>query len=294
MQTYPLKGPVHLVLDWDGTITKKDTLDTLVNIAAYTQPDCPVHESWKHVVDAYMVDYTSSLEKLAPNGALPTTLEGETKLLRELKVVEQRSLDRVYDTGIFAELTKEDLEAGAKKAMESGEVSIRPGCVDFLKRVSTNGDKVHILSVNWSRHFIASCLKACGVEIDPTLILANELDGIDEGRRSSGEISPAGSLKIISSSDKLHHLQHLKKLESMPMVYVGDSWTDIECLLAVDLGICIRDEPIGSSQKKLAEAFERLNVACPRLEDWEEAGEPGLVCARDFVEIGRWFERNRA
>jgi hypothetical protein len=29
------------------------------------------------------------------------------------------------------------------------------------------------------------------------------------------------------------------------------------------------------------------------LEDWEEAGEPGLVWAKEFEEIGQWFERNR-
>jgi 2-hydroxy-3-keto-5-methylthiopentenyl-1-phosphate phosphatase len=296
-QTYPLRGPVHWILDWDGTITKKDTLDALVNIAASTQPDYPIHDSWKHVVDAYMVDYTSSLDQLVPNSSLPTTLEGEAKLLEELKVVEQRSLDRVYDAGIFGELATEDLEAGAKKAVESGEVAIRPGCVDLLKRLSSNetakGDKLHILSVNWSRHFISSCLKAAGVEIDPSIILANELQGIDGGHRSSGEISPVGTLKIISSADKFHQLERLKQENALPVVYVGDSWTDIDCLLAVDLGICIRDEPMGSSQKKLADAFGRLSVACPRLEDWEEAGEPGLVWGKEFEEIGQWFERNR-
>jgi phosphoglycolate phosphatase-like HAD superfamily hydrolase len=297
-QPYPLRGPVHWVLDWDGTITKKDTLDALVNIAATSKPDFPTHERWRHVVDAYISDYTSTLEKLVPNDNLPTTQQGEAKLLRDLKVVEQRSLDRVFDSTIFTGLTKDDLTAGAQRAVQSGEVSIRPGCVDLLRRLSTqathNADKLHILSVNWSRHFIWSCLKTAGVELDSAVILANELDGIDEGRQSTGQISPDGSLQIISSDDKLRHLERIKKEDAMPMVYVGDSWTDIECLLAADLGICIRDEPMGSGQKKLADAFKRLNIACPLLHNWEEAGEPGLTCASDFVEIGKWFERNRA
>jgi hypothetical protein len=297
-QTYPLRGPVHWVLDWDGTITQKDTLDALVNIAASTKPDFPTQERWKHVVDAYMSDYTSSLDKLAPDGALPTTLKGEAKLLKELKSVEQRSLDRVFESKIFADLTKESLEAGAKKAIESGEVVIRPGCVELLRRLSTrstsNGDKLHILSVNWSRQFILSCLKTAGVHLDPEIVLANELEGIDEGKHSTGQISPDGSLKIIASDDKLRHRQQIMEEDPMPTVYVGDSWTDIECLLGVQLGICIQDEPLGSSQKKLAEAFKRLNVACPRLSVWEEVGEPGLTSARDFVEIQKWFENNRA
>jgi phosphoglycolate phosphatase-like HAD superfamily hydrolase len=297
-QPYPLRGPVHWVLDWDGTITKKDTLDALVNIAATSKLNFPTHERWKHVVDAYISDYTSTVEKLVSNDNLPTAQQGEAKLLKELKVVEQRSLDRVFDSNIFTGLTKDDLTAGAQRAMRSGEVFIRPGCVDLLRRLATqathNADKLHILSVNWSRHFIWSCLNAAGVELDPAVILANELDGVEEGRISSGQIGRDGSLKIVSSDDKLRHFEQLKKEDAMPMVYVGDSWTDIECLLAADLGICIRDEPMGSGQKKLADAFKRLDIACPWLNDWEEGGELGLTCASDFVEIGKWFKRNRA
>jgi hypothetical protein len=296
-QTYPLKGSVHWVLDWDGTITKKDTLDALVNIATSTKPNFPTHDRWNHVVEAYIADYSSSLAKLVPNDTLPTTLQGEAKLLEDLKPVEQRSLDRVFASKIFAGLTKENLEDGARKAINSGAVSLRPGCVEMLQRLSaptaSEGDKLHILSVNWSRHFILSCLKTAGIEVDPSLILANELDGIDEGRQSTGQISPTGSMKIIASGDKLRYLEQLREKESMPMVYVGDSWTDVECLLAVELGICMRDEPMGSSQGKLADAFKRLNIACPRLEDWEDVGEPGLTFAGDFGEIERWFERSR-
>jgi phosphoglycolate phosphatase-like HAD superfamily hydrolase len=297
-QTYPLRGPVHWVLDWDGTITKKDTLDALVDIAASTKSDFPTHDRWKHVVDAYISDYTSSLVKLAPNGTLPTTHQGEAKLLADLKPVEQRSLDRVYASQIFAGLTNEDVAAGAKKAIESGAVTIRPGCVEILQRFSaqatSKGDKLHILSVNWSRYFILSCLKTAGIELDPGLVLANELDGIDEDKESTGQISPDGCMKIIASGDKLRHLEQLKERDPMPLVYVGDSWTDIECLLAANLGICMRDEPMGSSQGKLADAFKRLDIACPQLSDWEDMGEPGLTFAGDFEEIQKWFEKNRA
>jgi len=73
-------------------------------------------------------------------------------------------------------------------------------------------------------------------------------------------------------------------------VYVGDSWTDIECLLAADLGICIRDSPMGSSQAKLAEALTRLGISCLRLKDYKDADEWGVVWASDFAEICDWVE----
>jgi phosphoglycolate phosphatase-like HAD superfamily hydrolase len=288
------KGPVHWILDWDGTITKKDTLDALVNIAASAKPTFPTQERWKSVVDAYMSDYSATLEKFVPNGVLPTTIEEESQLLRDLKVVEQRSLDRVFESKIFERVTRETLEKGATKATEAGEVALRPGCVVLLQSVlALKDDKLHVLSVNWSRHFISSCLKANGAELDSDLIFANELDGIAEGEPSTGQISPDDHIKIISSGDKLRYLERMREENPAPIVYVGDSWTDIECLLAADLGICIRNEPMGSSQKKLAEALERLGVMCPHILDQSGAAQSQIVWAKDFTEISKWMKDRR-
>ncbi|KAF2832177.1 hypothetical protein CC86DRAFT_280234 [Ophiobolus disseminans] len=287
---YPKRDPIHWVLDWDGTITKRDTLDALVNIAASTKPNFPTINRWKQIVIAYLSDYTSTLEVLAPGGALPTTIEGERKLLKDLKVVEQRSLDRVYEAKIFEDVTNKQIEEGANKAIREGNVALRPGCLEFLQRMSSaEGNMLHILSVNWSRHFISSCLKSAGAEVDPSPVLANELQGIARGEPSSGQISPDGETKIVASDDKLRYLEKLREDSIAPIVYVGDSWTDIECLLAADLGICIRDEPMGSSQKKLAEGFERLEIHCPHLsESKEQDDDTSIMWTRDFLEIHEW------
>jgi hypothetical protein len=148
--------------------------------------------------------------------------------------------------------------------------------------------------VNWSRHFISSCLKAAGVAADPSIILANELDGVAEGKPSTGQISSDVEMKIIASVDKLKHLEKMRKADAAPIVYVGDSWTDIECLLAADLGVSIRDKPMGSSQTKLTEALERLRVDCPQLSSSEETDGSQVVWARDFVEIQEWVDDHRA
>ncbi|KAF1914899.1 HAD-like domain-containing protein [Ampelomyces quisqualis] len=288
----PLTSPIHWILDWDGTITNKDTLDALVNIAAATKPTFPTHDRWESVVEAYMADYTATLEKLAPGGVFPTTIADEKRLLNDMKAVEQRSLDRVFCSQIFEGLTQETLDEGARKALESGEVALRPGCVDFLHSVlsqaNSETDSLHILSVNWSRYFISSCLRTAGIDIDSRLVFANEFTGIAEGTSSIGEISLTAASKLIASEDKLHILKYLRERSSAPVVYVGDSWTDIECLLAADLGICIRDEPMGSSQRKLAEAFTRLGVSCPRLGDVTDASHPQIAWAQDFAAIHAW------
>jgi phosphoglycolate phosphatase-like HAD superfamily hydrolase len=286
--TSPPSKPTHWVLDWDGTLTQKDTLNALVSIAAATKPTFPTHDRWKSVVDAYLTDYTATLASLAPNNSLPHTLDAESKLLKDLKPVEQRSLDRVSESKIFEGLTRDSLANGAKKVVDSREVSLRSGTLDFLQSMSATNDTVQILSVNWSRHFIASCLEAAGINLDPELIFANELAGIEESEASSGQISPDGSRKIIASDDKLRYLETMRQSSRGEIVYVGDSWTDVECLLAADIGICIRDEPMGSSQGKLAEAMERLGMSCVPLLGGDDGHGARVFWARDFVEILEW------
>lgn len=219
-------------------------------------------------------------------------MEGEKKLLSDLKVVEQRSLDRVFGARIFEGVTREVLEEGAEKAVRDGEVELREGCVEFMRSIlASKEDKLHILSVNWSRCFIASCLKVAGVDVDASIVLANELEGIEQGRPSTGQISPDGSMKIISSGDKLRYLEQIREQGSARIVYVGDSWPDIECLVAANVGICIRDEPMGSSQRNLAEALERLGVACTYIRGHDGHAQSQVAWAKDFSEISTWVEK---
>jgi phosphoglycolate phosphatase-like HAD superfamily hydrolase len=44
------------------------------------------------------------------------------------------------------------------------------------------------------------------------------------------------------------------------VIYVGDSATDLEALLAADVGVCVRDEIMGASQLELADALTRIGV----------------------------------
>jgi 2-hydroxy-3-keto-5-methylthiopentenyl-1-phosphate phosphatase len=291
--------PIHWILDWDGTITKKDTLDSLVSIAATAKPTFPTREHWTSVSQAYIDDYSRTLKQLSPDGSLPTTVVEEKRLLEKLREVEQRSLDRVSSSGIFAGLTGQAINTGAHQVIASHQVELRNGSSSFFQYIHSQGSDPVILSVNWSRHFIRSCLSAASISLPRSCIHTNELDQIDSGNPSNGHIvsaDPSGDV-IISSGDKLRTLEqmrtshfHARSGETTPIVYVGDSWTDIECLLAADLGICIRDEPVGSSQRKLMEALERLGVECPRLRDWKNSDAKGIAWARDFCEIKDWVD----
>jgi 2-hydroxy-3-keto-5-methylthiopentenyl-1-phosphate phosphatase len=287
--------PIHWILDWDGTITRRDTLDALVSIAASAKPDSPVLEEWQRVSDAYMSEYNDAIKKLAPGNELPKTVQDEKRLLLALSSVEQASLDRVSVSGIFAGLTRQLVEEGTKSLINSKKVELRKGFASFLDSTQKRPhDRLDLLSVNWSRQFIGACLKAADKPVQKSSIYANELDGIESNLVSQGHISPKNDAEmlIISSADKLRHLNQLRnqhsESSSAPTVYIGDSWTDIECLLEADLGICIRDEPLGNSQKKLADRLQSLGVRCPHLSEWRQADEPQVVWARDFTEIQDW------
>ncbi len=293
-------GPIHWVLDWDGTLTERDTLHALVNIAANCKPTSPVLEEWTRVSRAYIADYENTLQVYAPGASLPSTVADEKALLGVLEAVEQRSVDRVSASAIFKGLTLDDLEKGAAEAVETDTVHLREGCTHFLSHVQSRKglkeggpDATSILSVNWSRRFIAGCLRAARVNHDHpilTSIYSNELEVLEPGQTTSGRICVDPDTRIISSGDKLVQLELLRQKGSktpqpVPVVYVGDSWTDLECLLAADMGICIRDEPMTSTQKKLQDSLARVGVECVRL----HAGSVrGVVWVRSFEEIIEW------
>ncbi|KAF2015714.1 hypothetical protein BU24DRAFT_461947 [Aaosphaeria arxii CBS 175.79] len=336
---------IQWVLDWDGTITLKDTLDALVNISRQIKPTSGIPEAWSSLTQAYLSDLDTALSTHAPSGKLPTNVLDERSLLLKLRAVEQASVSRVSDSQIFQSLTDKDIKNGARDAVKQGRVQLRNGYLDFESHLSSRMDRQHedidvvnILSVNWSQHFIASCLNtaseasawesklanfvhswpnpigAYGLSKSKQIqeqvsslhcpsymanlmpfqkrISANELEGLGDG--STGVICAGGDDLIVSSSDKLTTFQKMRKMnpytmKPIPVVYVGDSWTDFDCLLAADLGICIRDEELTSTQRKLHESFERLGIKCPHLKDWKTADDWAVVWVRDFAEIKDWL-----
>ncbi|KAF2280682.1 uncharacterized protein EI97DRAFT_446900 [Westerdykella ornata] len=299
---------IHWIVDWDGTLTTRDTLDALVHVASRAKSETAVLEAWRRITSAYLSDHASTLKALFPNGTLPSTVVAERSLLEKLKAVERRSLDRVIQAGLFKDLNTSIMEKGGSECVKGGEVRIRTGASECLrhirKRIERHGydlDAIDVLSANWSQYFILGCLKAtlddAGLQgsvagTDESLpfvsIYANELVFSNSATQDS-------SHQLLSSADKLAYLQNLRlsnpyTMRPIPVVYIGDSWTDFESLLAADLGICIRDDPLGSSQATLKDSFERLSIECPHITEWEKCGEWSVVWARGFDEILKWVK----
>lgn len=164
---------------------------------------------------------------------------------------------------------------------------------------------IHILSVNWSASYIRGVLSGHGI----SSIIANEINTADGSITAppsiSDEIASADWPSVLSvGSDKLTALRSLHRRrqkavpkQSVELLYLGDSTTDLECLLEFG-GIVIspdaeiaqrpgtkttgssRTTPNGSGLLHALQTM--LNYKVPHVSEYN--GE--LICwARDFVDI---------
>lgn len=81
-------------------------------------------------------------------------------------------------------------------------------------------------------------------------------------------------------------------------VYVGDSPTDLECLLETGIGVCVRDEEMSGEQTRLRDVLEGCGVHVEQLRkervdmgngEGEEEGK--LVWTRDLGEVEGMLRR---
>jgi hypothetical protein len=189
-------------------------------------------------------------------------------------------------------------------------------------------DAVDVLSVNWSQQFIAMCLNASNAALapNPQFDLRHTANshakiGLSKSQQLREHITStagqdyadtqpfampiyanelalrqSGRPRLVSSDDKLYYLQRLRRInpytmKPIPIVYLGDGWMDLECLLAADMGICIRDTPLTTSQEQLQGSLNRLGIRCPHVSDWDECDEWAVAWAQDFREVESWMEQ---
>lgn len=75
-----------------------------------------------------------------------------------------------------------------------------------------------------------------------------------------------------------------------PFIYVGDSPTDLECLLLADIGIVVRNDPYEGSQLEMMETLKRIHIDVKWIGEFKSNDnsvpkEKVLWWAKDFTEI---------
>jgi hypothetical protein len=304
--------PINLVLDWDGTITTKDTMFAYGKVAdirdARLKQEQNGSKTFQDFGKAWMDDYLKHEQAYRPKAHERKEVAEESAWLKSLSSVESSSAERVESSGFFAGVTHSDISTATKALLKDSAITLRPGWQDlFLRAQDDNSPRlissISILSVNWSESFIRASLKAAASNsvpngsLPPALenltIAANEISGLREPEGSSGRLTEANHAIIRTSFDKL---QNFPSRQGFLNIYVGDSPTDFDCLLAADLGICIRDEPMGSSARTLAQTMSRVGHVVEHVNNmktWQQLDtpKPNLLWAKDLSEIVSLLDR---
>ena len=269
--------PILLFLDWDSTLTERTTLPLIASIATYPKQHpqlVDLSKSYDHDLNVHDAAYR-------PPASFRKALNQEVEYLNSLGVVEKASIARIEDSGIFKSVKPSDIEHVATSCIEDGVIRLRKGwerLIDLIhhSEYEKRRGEVHIISVAWSASFISSCIQtalnklACHhASRDYHIVIhANDID------MRYGRLLGLGSLDdslILTATDKLRIMRNTilgyKNADShqkLATVFMGDSSTDLACLLEADIGVFVRDREIGREQKQLKDALNRLNIdVCP-------------------------------
>ncbi|KAA8900834.1 HAD-like domain-containing protein [Sphaerosporella brunnea] len=267
----------HLLLDFDETLTISDTITALASTAYHLRPShLPPLPPWQHFVDAYTRDYTAHT-RLHPKSSRKTKAQ-EFAFLDSLLPVESASIRRIEAAGVFKGLRSGDVE----KAGES--VRLREGAGRVFEAAKKRGVRTTVLSVNWSRAWIRGALEKAapgGLEV-----VSNDLC-TDESGVATGMLSRpvGGDVGIWTAGHKERCMRSCCCDEQDGVtVYVGDSCTDLMCLLLADVGVVVGD--------KLDEVCGRIGVAVVEGLDRADEKQAGQVLYKvsDLETLGRWIE----
>lgn len=314
----------HLFIDWDGSLTRHDTMSVLANIGYKKRKQLfdygqrlPNIKTWESFVQAYMSDYDKHVSTYNPTRVNRKSVEQESAWLASLDAVEKASVQRVFDAGLFNSVSVYDIENAAKEAVQDGKVELREGWLELLYAPlrypeGSKISRVEIISVNWSECFIRESLKAKDAErhiydvsqvkspvhemankfLAELPIFANQFIPEDPGLESSQTIYTSDDKrKILQQQRSSLPLSDLVADQDMSLllVYVGDSATDFDCLLEANIGVVIQDDPLSSSQRELQEILLRTGVEIVPIAAGRHVREallrPRIYVARNLREI---------
>lgn len=260
---------MYLVLDFDGTITRNDTIAVLAQAALDFHKErqgLDLGAKWRQVVQAYLHNYQTYKVDYETNESDRRSPAQELRFLAGLGNVEKASLARVKSSGVFSGLERHHLFQMGVDAVQRGDVVVRDGFGELLALAGQNGWEVSIISVNWSRAFIEGVLHPHSIKV-----LSNDIssDGTIEGPRSLGR-------QLTTSFDKAEALKNLAGNKGK-MLYFGDSATDLECLLQG--GVVISTDETST----LLQTLRRVGIQVPHVANPQNGAD--IVWAHDFREV---------
>ena len=308
----PLTKQILLFLDFDSTITTASTLPHLLDLPTrihFQKHSSSIISTSLHsataeeLSSAYTSDLHNHIASYSPRSRDRATLAQELAYANSLRSIERASFQRGKQSFSDAGVMKKHIGEAALEAVERRHVRFREGWAILTRVIQQKRIWTGIISVSWSELWISRCVER-----------VREMDGMgieEKGRLEievrANEIMDKEERGIYVSSDKVHIMaemvQQRRELlrrqhdtdfdQGLKSIYLGDSFTDLECLLAADVGIVVRDqETIGSEQREMGEALERIGLEVGWIGHWngdvdvgKRIGRKRLWWAKDFNEI---------
>lgn len=248
MQSYvPLQARRELlaVFDFDDTLTCTDTTPMYARMATQAHDgDAVAQQAVQHAWAAAEIEYASMCMQVhvaalrSSAGASPTA-----------RVLAYMAATGAYDRAAVSAVSGMGITRGdgeqvpvlsgiparqlSARSAFSDAVSLRTGVRSCLRL--TAGARV--LSLNWSRCFINTCLSSVGFDVQMELIHANDLQLGDLDGRSGACTTGVINASITSSLDKAVVLESMRPPAGC--IFIGDSIGDLCALLAADVGVLV-------------------------------------------------------
>ncbi|GMM33195.1 Cto1 protein [Saccharomycopsis crataegensis] len=263
-----------IVVDFDETITKKDTLSQLASLAYRQKPQFPV--KFRHYQDVYYKHYSNYVAgheylggKQCPS--LKDLFSQELLYQQGMYPVEMSSIDEIVSTGLFKGLESRNLD--------SLKIPIREGFSLFANECYRQSIPIYVLSITWSARFVKSVLLNNGVAPNATVVISNELEFSEDGTTCTGGFQ-VGNVR--TGYDKLQRLTEiLAKNPSLPSLYIGDSRTDLLASLKCDARVFMEKD----NNSLLESLSKSTSLEIEPLSDKLQKNENIIYTAKDFVKL---------
>ncbi|KAK0613035.1 hypothetical protein B0T17DRAFT_511391 [Bombardia bombarda] len=287
--------PLLIVLDFDGTITQHDTINIIGQFAATRNGGA---SGWDDIVTAYLADHARHVAAYRPAKELRTTLEQELNFLESLRPIEEISAERVRASGLFRGVWGVYGDGEGEGEWELGLLSVNWSQA-FVEGVlggngggdgENNGGRFTVKRVNrirWPEGVVEGPAELGGV------VMATAQDKLDalrallvtaavkgdqgEGTRGVGVQRDGGQ----TQPQQQQQQQQQGKEQERRVVYIGDSTTDLPCLMEASTGIIMAD----NNNSTLLKTLDRLGFDVPHVAKWKAPAR--LAWASDFDEILR-------
>ncbi|ODV60636.1 Cto1p ASCRUDRAFT_26631, partial [Ascoidea rubescens DSM 1968] len=233
--------PKVIIIDWDETITKYDTIGLLGSIPYKNKILSCNLPPWSHFNNYYFQQFKSFNDSFNAKHKVTSTKD-EIYYQKQLKSIDLLSINKIVKSKVFENVTDKQF----KNLLD--DIKIREGFWEFINSLIQNDNenlpnykiarKIIILSVNWSKlpiqhAFIQNLgsenyhkyIKIITNEFEFQTVNTNEL---------TGKINDSNEL--INVLIKIKNSLMLKTKEKDMMIYIGDSRTDLLSMLNCDIG----------------------------------------------------------